>query len=1237
MKFSQPNTGLRTDLLNPQHPKNQKDQYMKNTRFILSGSSLWAAVVLTRLSRWLLPSSQFAPAVPVVPTAAAMNSTPADSKAPPSPRNNERRVRLDIPFVAEADTEFHVSDASGPAKDKVNPAWPARSVPSDYLKFRSDAGNRRARNFLAASASLILAFCATIAPTRCASAATLTWTGNSFLTANWSDTGNWDVDAFPHNGDTLIFPSTLAQANVTNDIVGLTLNQLQFLGDGPTIVLAGNTFTLTNGILVNYSFGGIYINNNITLAGTDNVIDVEKPGGQVGYLYLLGNVGGSVGVTKTGQGALIYQAAGNNTYTGTTRVNNGWLELNVSGAHAFEGSLIIGDNSGTNSPMVALLQGIEISQAPVTINLNGTLNLNGFSDTLNNLTLQGGSVQSGAGTLTMLGNLNVLSSTATASIGGNLRFNGGLQIVNVAGGSSAYPDLNLLANISDSGGGLLFTNTMDSAPAVEIYGSNTFTGPLIVNNLTLAAQASSALGAASSAATVGSNGRLWIYASGITNHSVTLADGATLVGQAAATWAGPIVLNGNVKMDSFGASSLFELVGPISGPGGFTKIDDGTLRLSGTNANAYGGTTLVTRGILELNKTDPSGTAVAIPGSLVLTNGATTRLLQSWQIYSPYRSTNLTVTLRAASLLDLAGSDDWIGPLTMEAAQITTGAGGMLYLTGDMTVVTNAWGNSVISGNLQFYGYSNTTSTTISNTGHYYSPDLALNANLSSGLYFNTLIAAGSGEIELGGINNTFSAPLVVNGGDVWVEYSNSLGNTNEPAIVNPGGELLLENNVSVGLKPLSLNGNGSSVGALTSFGTNTWAGDIYLAGDATITPYFSSNQITLSGAITGPGGFTKAGVGTLILSGSTSNTFSGATIVKQGILTLTKTNAMAIPGPVTIGAGLDGPNGDILRALQPNQLAWTSPVTICSSGLFDVSLSSITRAGSISGLGSVQMGTSTIMMGFDNSSNTFGGSLSGSGDLTKVGTGTFTYTGTGSYGGQFGINSGQVFVDGSLASAAIFFYAGTTLGGHGSVGPVTSGAGLLTPGDNNPGNLNSGSMTLASGNTLLAYLTGTNTSGYSQLSFSGGTIALGGAHLQLNMSGVGVTNAHYTLIHNPTLHVISGTFSGLPEGATVLANNGVPFTISYHGGYGNEVVLTQTALPAPTVITSIARATNGVVSLHGTGAPNVTYHVQANTNLTTTNWINLGPVIADGVGALLFNDSQAGTYAQRFYRFVYP
>jgi autotransporter-associated beta strand protein len=823
-----------------------------------------------------------------------------------------------------------------------------------------------------------------------------------------------------------------------------------------------------------------------------------------------------------------------------------------------------------------------------------------------------------------------------STISGNVRFNGAPNIVNVAH-TNAISDLNLAANLSDGGGGLLFTNSAPSQAFVRLYGTNTFTGPITLDNLKLSAETPSALGATNSLTTAGSHGTLLLVSTGITNHSLTLAGGATLVGQGNCCWAGPITLNGSTTMDGFPAAATLELAGPISGPGGFSKVDNGSLLLSGTTANTYNGTTTILRGTLELNK---SG-CIAVPGSFVVTNGATARLMQSWQLYSPSRSPNLTVTLYPNGLLDLAGLEEWIGPLVTMGGKITTGNNGLLFQTGDITVITNNIAASSISGNLQLYGYAGVSNTTIVCAGHFLWPDLMISANLGSA-NIGTLFANGNGQIELAGASNTLAAAVTINGGSLWLDYSNSLGNTITPATVNSGGSLVLQNNAAVGMKPLILNGSGSAYNALTAYGgTNSWAGDITLASDSTVSAIsnvVTSAYLTLSGAIGGPGGLTKSGLGTVVLSGSTTNTYAGPTFVQQGLLVLTKTNAVAIPGPVTIGAGLDGPNGDILKTLQPNQLAQTSAVNIANSGLFDVTLGSITRAGSITGAGSIQMASSMIMFGYDNSSTAFGGSLSGTADLTKVGTGTWTYTGTGSYSGNFGINSGQVFVDGSLA-AAIFFYAGTTFGGNGSVGPITSGNGLLSVGDNNPGILNSGSLGLASGDTFLAYIAGaTAGSGYSQMSFSGGTISLNNAHLQVNMSVPGATNAHYTLIHNPTLHVISGTFLGLAEGATVTANNGVHFTITYHGGpIGNDVVLTQTSLVTPPNLTGITPLTNGNVSITATGAPNVTYHVQATANLAPPNWVTLGPVTADGLGALVFTDSHAALFAERFYRFVYP
>ena len=43
----------------------------------------------------------------------------------------------------------------------------------------------------------------------------------------------------------------------------------------------------------------------------------------------------------------------------------------------------------------------------------------------------------------------------------------------------------------------------------------------------------------------------------------------------------------------------------------------------------------------------------------------------------------------------------------------------------------------------------------------------------------------------------------------------------------------------------------------------------------------------------------------------------------------------------------------------------------------------------------------------------------------------------------------------------------------------------------------------------------------------------------------------------------IEGNFDGLPEGASLTIGN-TPFTISYHGGDGDDVVLTQGARSRP-------------------------------------------------------------------------
>ena len=77
------------------------------------------------------------------------------------------------------------------------------------------------------------------------------------------------------------------------------------------------------------------------------------------------------------------------------------------------------------------------------------------------------------------------------------------------------------------------------------------------------------------------------------------------------------------------------------------------------------------------------------------------------------------------------------------------------------------------------------------------------------------------------------------------------------------------------------------------------------------------------------------------------------------------------------------------------------------------------------------------------------------------------------------------------------------------------------------------------------------------------GTINLTGSELNVFFGGTATTGT-YTIIENAANFPITGTFAGLPEGATFVAGDRT-FQISYTGGlYGNDVTLTMTALINP-------------------------------------------------------------------------
>jgi hypothetical protein len=170
------------------------------------------------------------------------------------------------------------------------------------------------------SVSLLLVCLFVSAP---AFAASHIWTGVS--DDHFSNAANW-IGGSPA-GDAaaaLSFPATGRPA-ATNDLNRLTVQSIAFSGNGFTI--GGNTVTLAaNATVIDASAGTNTITCDLVLAGNVAVSVTGSIYDRNG-LALSGAVSGSGGITLRGGGHLIYTGSAPNTYTGSTVVLYGELQL----------------------------------------------------------------------------------------------------------------------------------------------------------------------------------------------------------------------------------------------------------------------------------------------------------------------------------------------------------------------------------------------------------------------------------------------------------------------------------------------------------------------------------------------------------------------------------------------------------------------------------------------------------------------------------------------------------------------------------------------------------------------------------------------------------------------------------------------------------------------------------------------------------------------------------------------
>jgi autotransporter-associated beta strand protein len=1014
------------------------------------------------------------------------------------------------------------------------------------------------------------------------------------------------------NNEDLVFQAQSGSTTAASTAFNLGGNTVTTSGNGQAMISSG--YAITNGT--------INVGNNLFIiaGGTSRLVTV---GGDVNL-----NVASGATLQYQSNSAAVTSSAAITLNGGTLKLvsNNATNLVTINGSVnvAASSALVVGNNVGGGSVAVTT------AGAGLMLNANltgsGNLTVTNNASTANMLILAGNN--SGySGTITFGGTAGRVARFTSASAGSaNATWSVGTGVVLQTNG------------VAVSLGTLTGTGTVNNATGAGTIsvGAGNFTGTLTDGTGTLAltkvGSGTLTLGGVTSnytGATTVSQGTLLVSPGALSGTAVTVSSGATYAAQSATSG----TVNTNVSVSAGGTL----LVRPLSAGATITMP---------TVSTAATGTITFDTGVLG----NPTAAPLAVTTFTPIA-GTKLKFLGSGLSAGTFAALNYTGSLGGAgfgglslvlpfrvtgNLVDNAGvsvgvnitgtaKPAWNGNVNANwnidtVGDGSTGTANWVASTGPNTYVEAGVGTDSVIFDDTASGSPNVNLTTTLTPGGVSVANSTLaysfggTGRITGGAAFTK---SGTGAITIKNTGtNDYSGGTFINDGTVTLgdgvtSGAGTLG-TATVAVTAPG---TLEFNRPDDFTFANvITGNGSlkkSASNTATLSGATAAGAVNLAAG---TLRFTGGG-NLSGAITGTGALTVAG-GTLQISGTDANTYSGLTTVSAGTLQLNKPagidavggnilitgtgvlaplQASQIPdtatitynktgtnqGNVTIGnetfAALTIVNGNDTgsQVLANNGFVVTGLVTAQGSGVFSIASGHAASAGGLSVSGSA---TVRIAGNSGNSSLSVGAlGITASGGLIQVGQGTGAFDAVLNLGGDLTTTGNLSITDGAFLGASLRqlnigattrtfnIGAGTTT----TIAPDIAGTGGITKTGNGTLQLTAASNSNYSGATTVSAGTFLTTP-----SHAGGSVSVAGAAtLGVTLASVATTfvSTDLTTAAGSTLRLATGA---LGNPLTPVINTGT-FTVDG----ATTIQLTGTALTSGTGIPLISYATFGGLS----------------------------------------------------------